>query len=190
VTNLGIVPDDEQVLEREFARALETSDVVITTGGVSMGKYDVVGAVFERLGVEPVFHKVAIKPGKPLWFGMRGDVPVFALPGNPVSCLIGFEVFVRPALAQLEGALAEEIAPRLRTGRWLGPPPKTIDRQQNLPCRVRAGADGVDELEPLAWKSSADITGLTRAQGLAIVEAHTELRTGALARYRPLEGGA
>lgn len=190
VTNFGIVPDDESVLEREFARALETSDAVITTGGVSMGKYDVVGAVFERLGVEPVFHKVAIKPGKPLWFGMRGAVPVLALPGNPVSCLIGFEVFVRPALAKLEGADEAELAPRLRTGRWLGPPPKPNERQQHLPCRVRGGADGVDELEPLAWKSSADITGLTRAQGLAVVEAQAELRTGELVRYRPLEGGA
>jgi molybdopterin molybdotransferase len=190
VTNLGIVPDDEVVLEREFTRALETSDAVITTGGVSMGKYDFVGAVFERCAVEPVFHKVAIKPGKPLWFGMRGRVPVFALPGNPVSCLIGFEVFVRPALAKLEGAAEAEWAPPLRTGRWRGAATAPNPRQQNLPCRVRAGADGVDELEPLRWTSSADIVGITRAHALAVVEGDRVLQPGELVRYRPLPGPA
>src|SRR5262249_20359668 len=94
--------DDEATLERAFRDAFERADAVMTTGGVSMGRYDLVGAVLERCGVEPVFHKVAIKPGKPLWFGMRGRVPVFALPGNPVSCLIGFEAFVRPAPARME----------------------------------------------------------------------------------------
>ncbi|MFO1009651.1 MAG: gephyrin-like molybdotransferase Glp [Planctomycetota bacterium] len=189
VTNLGVVRDDERALAERIGRAFEASDVVITTGGVSMGRYDLVGAVLERLGVEPVFHKVAIKPGKPLWFGMRGPVPVFALPGNPVSCLIGFEVFVRPALARLEGA-EDETAARLRIGRWLGAPTSENPRQQNLPVRVRAGADGVDELEPLRWRSSADIVGLTLAQGLAVVEAGAVLRTGELARYRPLGDGA
>ena len=185
VTNLGIVRDDERELERHLARAFERSDVVITTGGVSMGRYDLVGAVLERLGVEPVFHKVAIKPGKPLWFGMRGRVPVFALPGNPVSCLIGFEVFVRPALARLEGA-EDETAPDLRVGRWVGAATKPYDRQQNLPCRVTQGSDGVEELEPLRWTSSADITGLTRAQGLAVVEAGSVAEPRALVRWRPL----
>lgn len=189
VTNLGVVRDDERALAERIGRAFEASDVVITTGGVSMGRYDLVGAVLERLGVEPVFHKVAIKPGKPLWFGMRGPVPVFALPGNPVSCLIGFEVFVRPALARLEGA-EDETAARLRIGRWLGAPTGENPRQQNLPVRVRAGADGVDELEPLRWRSSADIVGLTLAQGLAVVDAGAVLRTGELARYRPLGDGA
>jgi len=189
VTNLGIVPDDEAVLERAFRQALETSDVVLTTGGVSMGKYDIVGAVFERLGVEPVFHKVAVKPGKPLWFGMRGRVPVFALPGNPVSCLVGFELFVRPALAKMEGADEPTWQPALRLGRWLGAPPAPNARQQHLPCRVRPGADGVDQLEPLRWSSSADIVGLTRAQGLAVVESDQQLATGALVPYRPLGSG-
>lgn len=185
VTNLGIVKDDERELETHVARAFEASDVVITTGGVSMGRYDLVGAVFERLGVEPVFHKVAIKPGKPLWFGLRGRVPVFGLPGNPVSCLIGFEVFVRPALARLEGA-EDETAARLRLGRWRGAATKPNDRQQNVPCRVTQGADGVDELEPLRWSSSADIVGLTRAEALAVVEAGGVVEPGALVRYRPL----
>ena len=187
MTNHGIVPDDEAVLTRRFEHAFEASDVLVTTGGVSMGRYDLVGTVFERLGVENVFHKVAIKPGKPLWFGLRRGVPVFALPGNPVSCLIGFEVFVRRALSKLEGADASEWeAERLRVGLWTGHEVRRHPRQQNLPVRVIAGEDGLDRLEPLAWKSSADIVGLTRAQGLAVVAAERTLSTGERVEYRPL----
>lgn len=186
VDNRGIVPDDEARLQREIESALETCDVLITTGGVSMGRYDIVGAVLERCGVEGVFHRVAIKPGKPLWFGMRGRVPVFALPGNPVSCLIGFEVFVRPALSKMEGAQASEWSAPLPGGRWMGKPTESNPRQQNVPCRVREGADGVDELHPLVWKSSADIVGLTRAHALAVIEAQQRAAPGELVRYRPL----
>ena len=95
--NLGIVADDPELLVARFEELFATCDAVMTTGGVSMGRYDLVGPAFERCGVTPLLHKIAIKPGKPLWFGMRGRVPVFGLPGNPVSCLVGFEVFVRPA---------------------------------------------------------------------------------------------
>jgi molybdopterin biosynthesis enzyme len=118
---------------------------------------------------------------------MRGRVPVFALPGNPVSCLIGFEVFVRPALAKLEGVGEHELRARVRRGRWTGEPVEPNPRQQNLPCRVEHGADGVDALVPVRWKSSADITGLTRAQGLAVVEGGERLETGAIVSYRRLD---
>lgn len=186
VVNLGVVPDDEALLERRFREVLATCDAVITTGGVSMGKYDLVGAVFERCGVENVFHKVAIKPGKPLWFGLHGRVPVFALPGNPVSCLIGFEVFVRPALARMEGADPAESAARTRRGRWRGAPVGENPRQQNLPVRVVQAADGVEDLVPLAWTSSADIVELTRADALAIVEPGSTARDGEFVSYRRL----
>jgi molybdopterin molybdotransferase len=186
VINLGVVPDDETVLEQKFREVLETCDAVMTTGGVSMGKYDLVGAVFEKCAVEPVFHKIAIKPGKPLWFGMRGRVPVFALPGNPVSCLIGFEVFVRPALAKMEGADPREWSERLRLGRWRGKPVKPNLRQQNLPVRVEQADDGIDDLVALEWTSSADIVELTRADALAVVEPDATAESGTMLRYRPL----
>jgi len=186
VTNLGIAPDDERELERVFREALDRSDAVITTGGVSMGRYDLVGAVLERCEVEPVFHKVAIKPGKPLWFGMRGAVPVFALPGNPVSCLVGFEVFVRPALARMEGDLETRITPPLHRGRWQGGPTREVSREQHLPVRTIPGADGVLGLEPIGWSSSADITALTRADALALVPIGRVLVPGDLVGYRPL----
>ena len=188
VSNLGIVRDDERELEVEFRRALAASDALITTGGVSMGKYDLVGAMLERCGVVPVFHKVAIKPGKPIWFGMHERVPVFGLPGNPVSCLIGFEVFVRPALARMSGASDEEHRERHRRGRWLGNVTRENPRQQHIPVRIEPGEDGVDRLEPITWSSSADITGLTRADGLAVIDAGRVLAHGELVDYRALRG--
>jgi molybdopterin molybdotransferase len=186
VVNLGVVADDEAVLERRFREVLETCDAVMTTGGVSMGKYDLVGSVFEKCGVEPVFHKIAIKPGKPLWFGMRGRVPVFGLPGNPVSCLVGFEVFVRPALAKMEGADPIEWTERLRVGRWSGKPLKPNPRQQNVPVRIVQAADGVDEIVPLDWTSSADIVELTRADALAVIEPDAVADAGTMLKYRQL----
>lgn len=186
VVNLGVIPDDESVLERSLRAVLETCDAVMTTGGVSMGKYDFVGAVLERCGVEPVFHKVAIRPGKPLWFGLRGRVPVFGLPGNPVSCLIGFEVFVRPALAKMEGAETSEWSARTRRGRWRGKSTAPNPRQQNLPVRIVQADDGVDDLVPLEWRSSADIVGLTRADALVVIEAGISAKPGEFLSYRPL----
>ena len=186
VENLGIVPDDEAQLERIVRAVLSRCDVLITTGGVSMGKYDMVGAVLERVGFEPVFHKISIKPGKPLWFGMCGSTPVFALPGNPVSCLIGFEVFVRPALAKLEGEPEDTWQDTRLTGRWRGEPTKPNDRQQNLPVRVVRAPDGADDLVPLAWTSSADIVELARAQGLAVIEPGSVAQAGDVVEWRPL----
>ena len=182
----GIVRDDAAELEAAFGEALEHGDALITTGGVSVGKYDLVGATFERLGVEPVLHKVAIKPGKPIWFGMLGAKPVFGLPGNPVSSLLGLEAFVRPALARLAGAPEDEQAMRTGTARWTGPRRTAKDRQWNVPARLRHGADGVLELEGLPFKGSADIVNAARADALAIVPAEGVIETGQLVTFRPL----
>lgn len=171
VLDVGIVRDDERELAETFSAALDRCDALITTGGVSMGRYDLVGTALERAGVEPVLHKVAIRPGKPIWFGMRGTTPVFGLPGNPVSCLVGFEVFVRPALAKLEGAdPASWHAPR-RVARWGGAATRENPREQYLPVRASQDEQGTESVTPLRWTSSADIVGLTRADGLAIVPA-------------------
>jgi molybdopterin molybdotransferase len=186
VLRAGIVPDDARVLAAAFAQALEDSDVLITTGGVSVGKYDLVGTVLADLGVEPLLHKVAVKPGKPIWFGVRGCTPVFGLPGNPVSTLLGFEVFVRAALVRLCGddpALERE---RIARGRWRGRTERGGDRQNNLPARTVPAADGVCELEPLPFRGSADIVAAAQADALAIVPAGGEIGTGELVEYRPL----
>jgi molybdopterin molybdotransferase len=188
VVRRAVLPDDSKALERGFAEALIDADVLVTTGGVSMGQYDLVGAALEAVGVRQVFHKVAIKPGKPVWFGAQDAKPVFGLPGNPVSCLVGFEVFVRPALARMGGAGAAEQGERLRRGRWRGAPTRENARQQNIPVRVTPGDDGVELLEAVPWRSSGDIVGITRAQGLAVVPPGEVVEEGQLVPYRPLDG--
>lgn len=182
----GVVADDPLSLREAFTEALEKGDVLISTGGVSMGEYDFVGGALRDCGVEEIFHKVAIKPGKPVWFGALHDKLVFGLPGNPVSCLVGHEVFVRPALAKLGGAEESEWAPRITRARWMSPPPRTIDREQNLPVELQTAADGVLEARPVRWKGSADLVGISRAEALAILPANESVETGALVALRPL----
>src|ERR687893_2668129 len=95
--------DDAEVLREAVSEALETADVVATGGGVSVGEKDLVKGTMLDLGVEQIFWGVKFKPGKPLFFGVRGDVRLFGLPGNPVSAMVCFELFVRPALAKMMG---------------------------------------------------------------------------------------
>ena len=100
---LGICPDQEEALKSSIAKGLE-SDILLLSGGVSMGDYDLVPKIFKELGVTEVFHKVYMKPGKPIWFG-RGPKGcyVFGLPGNPVSAQVGFKLFVEPLALRLLG---------------------------------------------------------------------------------------
>ena len=95
--------DDAEVLRGAVKEALESADVVVTSGGVSVGEKDLVKATMLELGVEQVFWGVKFKPGKPLFFGVREDVRFFGLPGNPVSAMVCFELFVRPALMRMMG---------------------------------------------------------------------------------------
>lgn len=102
-TVLPSAPDRIELIQQRFEQALAHSDLVLTSGGVSVGDHDLVAEALGRAGVETRFWKVAMKPGKPLLFGMRGALPVLGLPGNPVSAFVGFEVFVRPMLARMRG---------------------------------------------------------------------------------------
>ena len=101
--NVGIVKDDPITMATSIASAMD-HDVVITTGGVSVGDRDHVHAALKAAGVELELWKVAMKPGKPFSFGMHGEVPVFGLPGNPISSFVAFELFVRPTLLAMQGA--------------------------------------------------------------------------------------
>ncbi len=161
---LGIARDDKAELERMMLSGLER-DVLIITGGVSMGDYDFVQDVFRDLGLEILFSKVAIKPGKPTVFARRGNSLVFGLPGNPISALVTFECFVRPALGQLCGMKKPEL-PRLK-GKLLGDMKQSPGRMAFLPARVFWEEDGW-KVDPLPWKSSADIVGFTGANATFI----------------------
>jgi molybdopterin molybdotransferase len=102
VVDLGIVPDDEAVLERALRRAAADCDAIVSSGGVSMGDYDVVKAVLARIA-DMTWMQIAIKPAKPFAFGILDGTPVFGLPGNPVSSLVSFEMLARPALRRMMG---------------------------------------------------------------------------------------
>jgi molybdopterin molybdotransferase len=96
--------DDRQQTQAGLRRALEEADVVVVSGGVSVGPHDHVKPALRELGVEELFWGVRLRPGKPTWFGARDGALAFGLPGNPVSAMVGFQLFVRPALAALQGA--------------------------------------------------------------------------------------
>jgi molybdopterin molybdotransferase len=99
---LGIASDDRATIQARVEEGL-SYDALITVGGVSVGEYDLVSDALQAASVKIELHKVAIKPGKPLLFGMRGTTPVIGLPGNPVSALVVFEIFVRPGLLRMQG---------------------------------------------------------------------------------------
>src|SRR5205807_5386514 len=99
-----IVPDDRERTEAALARALEAADVLAVSGGVSVGPHDHVKPALAALGVQERFWRIALKPGKPAWFGDRDGTLAFGLPGNPVSAVVCFLLLVRPALRALQGA--------------------------------------------------------------------------------------
>src|SRR5688572_19053309 len=107
---LDHLPDDPAILRTRLAAHLEASDVLILSGGVSMGRFDYVPQVLQELGVRMIFHKVAQRPGKPLWFGVgSGGQTVYALPGNPVSTLVCLTRYVLPGLQAAQGATATAV---------------------------------------------------------------------------------
>lgn len=166
VLDLGIARDDVSDLRRRIGDGFE-SDVLILSGGVSAGLFDLVPQVLVELGVQPIFHKIRLKPGKPLWFGVlpsdAGAKLVFGLPGNPVSTLVCFQLFVRPALARLAGDVAAGIAHR--SAILVGEHVQDSDRLTYFPA-ARVFRDGDAYVEPVAWKGSSDLSSLARANCL------------------------
>lgn len=170
--DLGIARDDEANLSTAIGKGLD-ADVLLITGGVSAGVMDLVPAVLAQLGVEQVFHKVHMKPGKPLWFGKRDAdgrrTLVFGLPGNPVSTLVSFHLFVKPALRALAGGHFESTRP-IR-GQLTAAARHRGDRPTYHPCRLELGLQGGDSVEPLPWRGSADLAALADANGLMVLPA-------------------
>ena len=186
---LGIARDDRDELSRWIEQGL-AADVLLLSGGVSAGKFDLVPDVLAELGVERVFHKVSLRPGKPLWFGVKQDgerrVLVFGLPGNPVSSLVCFELFVRPAIAALAGRGFTQ--PNLITAQLSHEFDHPGGRAAYLPARFDIsgeveqanGLADVAELlaaaarpcvEILPWQGSADLATLAHADLLAYLPA-------------------
>lgn len=164
---MGIIRDREAQLRDALSRALDGSDLVLVSGGVSMGDFDLVPSVLKGLGVETVFHSLAMRPGKPTFFGMRNRTAVFGLPGNPVSTFVNFEVLVKPYILKLMGleCKARHIAARLDEPLDR----KVTDRVEFLPARLGAGKDGM-HVAPLRYHGSSMITILAHADALLRME--------------------
>jgi len=174
------VGDDEQAHRAALERALE-ADLVVTSGGVSVGPHDLVRRVEADLGVEEVFWRVAVKPGKPIAFGVRDGTLVFGLPGNPVSALVGFELFVAPAVRALLGA--PDPLPSFERGRLAGARRRNAERDELLRARVRRSGDGA-VLEPLSGQESHMIARAADADALVFVpRGEGELADGAPIEY-------
>jgi molybdopterin molybdotransferase len=172
--------DDEAVLREALERGL-ACDALVTSGGVSVGEHDLVRAVERELGVEEVFWRVSIKPGKPVAFGVLGDALVFGLPGNPVSALVGCELFVKPALRAMQGS--SDPLPRLERGRLSAGLRRNEERDEFVRARVLADGDGV-VLEPILGQESHMIVRSSAADALIHVpRGNGELAPGASARW-------
>jgi molybdopterin molybdotransferase len=183
VERLAVVADEDAAHVEALSRALE-SHVVVTTGGVSVGPHDLVRASAAGLGVEEVFWGVAVKPGKPLSFGVRGSTLVFGLPGNPVSALVGALLFVRPAVLALQGALRPE--PVLEAGRLATPLRRDERRDEFVRARREAGQEGA-VLRPVSGQDSHMIVRAAAADALVHVPRGTgELLAGETVRYLAL----
>ena len=165
VERIPAVGDDEAALRAALEDALQ-ADVVVTSGGVSVGPHDLVRRVEAELGVEEVFWRVAVKPGKPIAFGTRQGTLVFGLPGNPVSALVGFELFVKPGVRVLQGV--PEPLPRFERGRLVGARGRNPERDEFARARVRWSEEGA-LLEPLGGQESHMIARSAGADALLLV---------------------
>ncbi|HWE39768.1 MAG TPA: gephyrin-like molybdotransferase Glp [Isosphaeraceae bacterium] len=166
-----ITPDDPEALRTILAKALNWADVLLVSGGVSAGKRDLVPEALTNLGVEPVFHKVDVRPGKPLWFGVgkaRADRTrplVFGLPGNPVSGVVSVLLFVRPALDVLNGG--RPAGPPIERAMLAEPFAHRGPRPTFHPARAQRSAEGRLWVRPLDWAGSPDLRAVAEADGFA-----------------------
>lgn len=163
---LGIVPDIREALSDKLDQAMRAADVVILTGGVSAGEYDLVEEVMKSKGIEIIFEKVAIKPGRPMVFAKSPDKLLFGLPGNPVSTFVTFEVFLRPALGRMMGnrLLDRPLVDAELSVNFGKPQP----REQYVPSRLTWVKDHY-VVQPLESHGSADLMTVTRANSLMVI---------------------
>jgi molybdopterin molybdotransferase len=186
VTDLGIAGDDRGMLASKVAEGL-AADVLCVSGGVSMGQHDYVPEILEAAGVQIAVRKAAIRPGKPMLFGMgpAGQL-AFGLPGNPVSSFVCFLVFVRAALARLQGrpaGMPPTLIAKLETGL-----PASGARAEFLPASLATVEAGQWAVHPLRWGGSGDVFALALASGLILREPNAPpVSAGSMISVLPLQ---
>jgi molybdopterin molybdotransferase len=189
--SLGIARDDMSDLRSRLRRALD-ADALITTAGASVGDHDLVKDALEELGCETLFWRVKIRPGSPFSFGVipregRAALPVFSLPGNPVSALVTFEILVRPVLRRMLGrTVIHPPTMAVVTGEKIASPPGLV---RFLRVRLEAGADATRRAYLTGPQGSGILTSVAAADALLVMPLDVaELPAGAAARVVPLRG--
>lgn len=172
VTNLGVIADNEELLEQVLRNAASTHDAIVTSGGVSMGDFDVVKAVLSRMA-DMQWMQMAIKPAKPFAFGVINSdgrsVPVFGLPGNPVSSMISFELLARPALRKMMGHTRDLLRPMIRAVAEAPLRRKPDGKLHVMRVFARFGDDGLLHVRDSGPQGSHQLAATASANGLAMV---------------------
>jgi molybdopterin molybdotransferase len=168
VERLPLAGDDTALLKRQISEAAERSDIVVTSGGVSVGVYDFTKAALKELGAEIFFERVRLRPGKPTVFArLPNGTLVFGLPGNPVSVSVTFNLFARAAILKMQGANQTELAGETAV---LGKSVKgAMGRESYLPATLSTTEDAQLIAEPLKWGGSSDFVAFARATALIVV---------------------
>ncbi|MEO7743242.1 MAG: gephyrin-like molybdotransferase Glp [Usitatibacter sp.] len=185
--DMGVVRDDPALIERAFAQAAANADVVITSGGVSVGEADFVKDMLGKLG-EVVFWKIAMKPGRPLAYGKIGAAHFFGLPGNPVSVMVTFYQFVRDALLELSGADPVEPVPTFQAtcSARLKKVPGRTEFQRGVLTR---GADGILSVRPTGEQGSGILKSMSDANCFIVLgDATGNVEPGTTVEVQLLEG--
>jgi molybdopterin molybdotransferase len=184
VERLPFAGDDPELLRREIDEAAKRADVLVLSGGVSMGRYDFTKAALHALDAEIFFERVSLRPGKPTVFARLSggrQALVFGLPGNPVSVSVTFNLFARTALRAMQGALPPALAEE--TAILARPAKGAAERTSYLPAALGTDEDGHLVAEPLKWGGSSDFVAFARAEALVIVPAGVKtLEAGSVVR--------
>lgn len=176
VFDLGIAKDNEAAITRAFEVAVEKCDAIVTSGGVSMGAFDYVKVVLDRMG-EMEWMQIAIKPAKPFAFGTIGGVPVFGLPGNPVSSMVSFELLARPAVLKM-AAHRDIHKPRLKAVCESNIPAKHDNKIHFLRAVGSADEHGGWRVRLLSGQGSHQLSHMARANALVVVRSREEIAEG------------
>jgi molybdenum cofactor synthesis domain-containing protein len=172
VERLPLIGDDTTSLKKTIGNAAKKCDVIVTSGGVSMGVYDFTKTALQELGAEIFFERVALRPGKPTVFGrLPNGSLVFGLPGNPVSVSVTFNLFARTALLAMQGATEPSLKSEI--GLLAKPVKGSIDRESYLPAQLTTNDDGQLVVFPLKWGGSSDFVAFALATALVNVPVGT-----------------
>ena len=163
---LGIAQDDESSLTEKISEGMK-SDILLISGGVSMGEFDLVPEILEKLGTEKIFHKIRIKPGKPVFFGKKGKCLIFGLPGNPLSNFVGFELLVKTAVKKMTGE--NNSVPLFMKGFIQNSFSHKGNRKNFYPAEIK-NENGKVNIYPVISNGSADIFSLSKSNGFLVAD--------------------